>query len=81
MKLLLTSGGLRNSTLTQALLDLVNLPAEEIKVAFIPTALNVEPGDKGWVIDQFIRLRDMGIGQIDIVDISATPKKNMATKT
>lgn len=74
MKLLLTSGGLRNPTLVQAFLDLVGKPAGEIKVAFIPTALNVEPGDKGWVVDQLVRLRDLGIAQLDIVDVSATPK-------
>ncbi len=74
MKLLLTSGGLRNPTLAQAFLDLVGKPAEKVKVAFIPTALNVERGDKGWAIDQLIRLRDLGIAQLDIVDISATPK-------
>lgn len=74
MKLLLTSGGLRNPTLINALLELSDKPASEIKVAFIPTALNVEPGDKGWAIDQMLRLRDMGVAQIDIVDISATDK-------
>lgn len=74
-KLLLTSGGLRNPTLINALLDLADKPASELKVAFIPTALNVEPGDKGWAIDQMLRLRDMGVAQIDIVDISATDKE------
>lgn len=75
MKLLLTSGGLRNLTLINALLELADKPANELKVAFIPTALNVEPGDKGWAIDQMLRLRDMGVAQIDIVDISATDKE------
>lgn len=74
MKLLLTSGGLRNKTLVNEFLQLVNKPASQIKVAFIPTALNVETGDKGWVIDQLIRLREAGVGQIDIVDIAATSK-------
>ena len=54
MKLLLTSGGMRNPTLTNALLELIGKPANEIKVAFIPTAMNTEPGDKGavWSIDR-----------------------------
>jgi len=75
MKLLLTSGGLRNQTLIDALLDLAQLPTGRLKVAFIPTALNTEPGDKGWVVDQMMVLRAMGIGQLDIVDISALPKE------
>lgn len=74
MKLLLTSGGLRNPTLIKTLLDLAGKAASELKVAFIPTALNTETGDKGWAIDQMIRLRDMGIKQLDIVDVSAIPK-------
>lgn len=71
MKLLLTSGGLRNQTLIDALIDLAGKPANELNVAFIPTAQNVEPGDKGWLIDQLIRIRDIGVQQIDIVDIAA----------
>jgi dipeptidase E len=74
MKLLLTSGGLRNDTIVRAFLDLINKPAGDTKVAFIPTALNTEPGDKGWAIDQMLRLQGLGIKQLDIVDISAIPK-------
>ena len=74
MKLLLTSGGLQNPTLVKALLDLAGKPANELKVAFIPTAMNTEPGDKGWAIAQMNRLQNMGAGQVDIVEISAIPK-------
>lgn len=74
MKLLLTSGGLRNPTLCKALLDLAGKPANKLKVAFIPTAMNTEPSDKGWAIAQMTRLQKMGVAQVDIVDISAIPK-------
>lgn len=74
MRLLLTSGGLRNQTLIDAFLELAGVPASEIKVAFIPTAQNVKSGDKSWVIDQLFRLREIGVGQIDIVDIAAVGK-------
>lgn len=74
MKLLLTSGGLRNSTLCKALLDLAGRPANELKVAFVPTAMNTEPGDKSWAISQMIWMQEIGIAQLDIVDISAVPK-------
>ncbi len=80
MKLLLTSGGLRNQTLINALLDLANKPAEQLKIAFIPTAQNVEPRDKSWLIDQLVRLKDLGPEQIDIVDISAIDKKLWLSK-
>lgn len=75
MKLLLTSGGLRNPTLVDALLDLTQTPAATLTIAFIPTAFNVVSGDKGWAIDQLNLLRDIGIKQLDIVDISAVPKE------
>ncbi len=75
MKLLLTSGGLRNPTLVKALLDLAGKPADELRVAFIPTALNTEAGDKGWAIAQMVRLQEMGVSRVDIVDISAVPKE------
>jgi dipeptidase E len=75
MKLLLTSSGLQNPTLIRALLDLANKPASKLKIAFIPTAMNTEPGDKSWAIAQMVRLQEMGVGQIDIVDVSAVPKK------
>jgi dipeptidase E len=74
MKLLLTSGGLRNPTLVCALLKLAGKPAAELKVAFIPTAMNTEPGDKGWAVAQMQRIKDMGVVWLDIVEIAAIPK-------
>jgi dipeptidase E len=75
MKLLLTSGGLRNRTLVNAFLALLQKPASEARVAFIPTAMNVEAGDKGWAIDQLKRLQASGLKQLDIVDVSAVTKE------
>lgn len=75
MKLLLTSGGLSNQTLKDALLSLVNKPANELKITFIPTAQNVESGDKTWLIDQLIRIKELNPQQIDIVDFTAIPKE------
>lgn len=54
-------------------LDLLEKPFSETKVAFIPTASNIEPGDKWWLIDDLISLKDIGFKEIDIVDISAMP--------
>lgn len=76
MKLLLTSGGITNPTLAKALLDLVSKPAEEITVAFIPTAANADGHDKCWLIDNLYQLRQQNYKMIDIVDISALPKWN-----
>ena len=74
MKLLLTSAGLSNETLVKAFNDLVELPAEKIHIAFIPTAANVEPGDKDWLIGDYANLKRQNY-IVDIVDISALSKE------
>lgn len=70
MRLLLTSAGITNQKIASALIKLVGRN-EEIKVGFIPTAANVEVGEKGWFIDQLKNLQNYGFTWIDIVDISA----------
>lgn len=71
MKLLLTSAGLNHKVIGRTLQDLVGEPASETKVAFIPTAANVEPGNHHWMIRQFIDLWQYGFQWIDIVDVGA----------
>ena len=74
MKLLLTSAGLSNQTLVNAFNKLVDIPSEKIHIAFIPTAANVEVGDKDWLINDYANLKKQNY-IVDIVDISALPKK------
>jgi dipeptidase E len=76
MKLLLTSGGITNKKIADALLELVGKKAEEISLAFIPTAANVEGHDKSWFIRDLQNIKQQGYKFIDIVDISALPKWN-----
>lgn len=72
MKLLLTSAGIRNQSIADALIDLAGKPASESKVALVPTAGNVEPGNKDWFIGQFTNLQRFGFAWIDVVDPSAS---------
>ncbi|VAW32593.1 hypothetical protein MNBD_CPR01-337 [hydrothermal vent metagenome] len=74
MRLLLTSSGLSNKTIENALQQLAGHSFSELKVAFIPTASNIEYGDKSWLIDDLISCRKLGFREIDIVDVSALPK-------
>ena len=72
MKLLLTSAGITNQLIANTLVDMVGKEAKDIKVAFIPTAANVEEGDKvAWFFRQYEDLRRMGIAWIDMVDFAA----------
>ena len=73
MKLLLTSAGLSNATITKALENLLGKSAKGVKLAFIPTAANVEEGDKSWMIKDLNNLTNAGY-EVDIVDISAVSK-------
>ena len=74
MKLLLTSAGLANQSIVDVLLKLTEKPFDQLKVAFIPTASNVEKGDKGWLINDLKKLQELKFLSIDIVDISVLPK-------
>lgn len=75
MKLLLTSGGFTNQTIAKALLDLAGKPFSELKLAFVPTAADVEDGHKDWLINDLYRCLHLGFAEIDIVDIAALPRK------
>lgn len=75
MKLLLTSAGITNGAIAQAVLDLVDVPQEKIKVAFIPTAANIEVGDKGWLIDNLRHFQEQEYGSVDIVDVAVLTKE------
>lgn len=72
MKLFLTSAGLTNRKIVNAFNKLVGLSNDQIKIAFIPTAANVESGDKDWLITDYVNLKKQNYF-VDIVDISALP--------
>lgn len=71
MKLLLTSSGITNDLISKALFEMVGKKPEETKLAFIPTASNVEMGDKDWLIENLLSLKGLNFKEISIVDISA----------
>lgn len=75
MKLLLTSAGLRNKSIANALLELAEKDFEKLNLVYIPTAMNVEPDDKGWYIDDLVNCQKLKFASVDIVDISAMPRK------
>jgi dipeptidase E len=71
MKLLLTSAGITNDAIAKSLFSMVGKEPADIKVAFIPTAANVEEGNKvAWFFRQYDDLRKLGIEWIDMVDFA-----------
>jgi dipeptidase E len=73
VKLLLTSNGLSNKAIAEAFVRLVGKSVQDIKVAFVPTAGLAEKNDKGWLIDDMYRIKQLGCF-VDIVDIAQLPK-------
>ena len=74
MTLLLTSAGITNKALESTLLQMLNKPFSEASVVFVPTASNIEKGDKTWLIDNLVQLKRLNFKQIEIADISAVPE-------
>lgn len=72
MKLLLTSAGVSNQTIANELLKLTELETKDIKIGFISTSANVEPGNKDWFINQITDLYKYNFKWIDLIDFSAT---------
>lgn len=75
MKLLLTSAGITNDAIANALADLAGRPLTELTIIHIPTAMNTDGGDKSWVIDDLLNLKNRNFKSVDILDIAALPKE------
>ena len=74
MKLLLTSAGFTNKTISNALLTLTNKPFSKLNIVFIPTAANVQEGDKDWLVDDMYNCKELGFNVMDVLDIALFPK-------
>ncbi len=75
MKLLLTSSGITNKSIADALFSLTEKKAEDTTLVFIPTASNIEIGDKDWLINDLLNLKKFNFKSIEITDISAVAEK------
>lgn len=72
MKLLLTSAGIKNKSIAKSLDNLVGKKRKDIRIGFIPTSANGEPGSKNdWFTRQITDLYDNKFKWIDIIDFSA----------
>lgn len=71
MKLLLTSGGLENQKIIDALIDLIGKPLSESSIAVITIAKNAQAKEKSRLIRNLNQLLDIGFGYVDLVDPSA----------
>jgi dipeptidase E len=75
VKFLLTSAGLRNETLRQALHDLLGKPSTSANIAYVPTASLAESGDHGWFVADLNRLYGLGWREFDILELNGLPRQ------
>lgn len=71
MRLLLTSAGITNESIANSLEKLVGKSRRDIKIGFVPTASNTEPGNKDWFLKQLMGLVHNNFNYVDIIDFSA----------
>ncbi len=74
MKLLLTSNGITNKTIENKLREITGKNFSDLKIVFIPTAMNPEVGDKTWFVENLNNIHKLGFKELDIVDISTLNK-------
>src|SRR3989344_357809 len=79
MKLLLTSGGIRNESLKKVFLDLLGKPVDQVSVAVIPTAAKNKQ-DSEWFVKDMEDLKATGIGSMEMVEISELARSEWLPK-
>jgi dipeptidase E len=80
MRMLLTSGGVRNSALRGALAGLVRRPFGQTRLVVVTTAATATEGDHGWLVDDLVRLRDLGFAAITLVELNGLPAELVASR-
>jgi dipeptidase E len=83
MKLLLTSDGLTNKSIENALEKLVGKPRKEMRIAFIPNAAFPEDENKhqprNWLVDDLFRIKEF-CGFIDVISLTDLSKDNLLNR-
>jgi dipeptidase E len=75
VKLLLTSSGLRNATLRDALRDMLGKPFESANIVYIPTASVAESGDHGWFVADLNQVHGIGWREFNILELNGLPRQ------
>jgi dipeptidase E len=73
VNLLLTSSGLGNATLQDAVRDMLGTPFASANIVVVPTASVAEPGDHGWLVEDLSRLHGLGWREFDVLELNGLP--------
>jgi dipeptidase E len=75
VNLLLTSAGLRNETLQQALRDMLGKPFAAADIVYIPTASVAEAGNHGWFVEDLNRVHGLGWREFTVLELNGLPRR------
>ncbi len=74
MRMLLTSGGIANPLIRDALVDLLGKPIAESRVVVVIDAILGFPGDSSTLVDHLEGLRSLGWAEFDVASLFAGPR-------
>ena len=73
MKLLLTSRGITNNSIREALIDLIGKPIEQSAAAFVPTALHAMEHGGEYLVEALNEQREIGWQRLSLLELTAIP--------
>ena len=73
MKLLLTSAGITNNEIAQALEELAGKSLTDLKILFVTTAANTSLEDKSWLTENLYEFTARKPESFDLIDVAGLP--------
>jgi len=73
MRMLLTSNGIQNAVIQNAVVDLLGMPLSEARIVVVIDAILPFPGDKSKFVDHLTQIRSLGWAEFDVVSLFAGP--------
>lgn len=80
MRMLLTSNGITNDAVHDALVDLLGKPVAESRVVVVLDAILGFPGDSSTLVDHLDALRGLGWAEFDVASLFAGPPALVASR-
>ena len=73
MRMLLTSNGIQNQVIQDAVVELLRTPLSEARVIVVIDAILPFPGDKSKLVEHLTQIRSLGWAEFDVVSLFAGP--------
>lgn len=80
MRMLLTSNGLSEPVVLDALVDLLGRPIAESRIVVVIDAILGFPGDSSTLVDHLASLRALGWAELDVASLHAGPQALVASR-